>query len=105
MRVMHCACAGLDVHQKTVVACTMVSEAGGEPKVEKRVFGISTSQVLEMSDWLGQQEISHIAMESTGTYWRPVWAVLEGRVRKPNRSGLSRRRSAESKSQVVMGSS
>ncbi len=79
MRVMHCACAGLDVHQKTVVACTMVGEAGGEPKVEKRVFGTSTSQVLEMSDWLGQQEISHIAMESTGTYWRPVWAVLEGR--------------------------
>lgn len=78
MRVMHCACAGLDVHQKTVVACTMAGEAGAEPQVEKRVFGTSTSQLLEMGDWLRQQGITHVAMESTGTYWRPVWAVLEG---------------------------
>ncbi|HEV3443867.1 MAG TPA: IS110 family transposase [Gemmataceae bacterium] len=78
MRVMNCACAGLDVHQKTVVACTLVGSAGADPKIEKRTFGTSTSQLLTLADWLRQQGITHVAMESTGTYWKPVWAVLDG---------------------------
>jgi transposase len=56
----------------------MVGEPGEAPQKEKRVFGTSTRQLLEMSDWVRQQGITHIAMESTGTYWKPVWAVLEG---------------------------
>jgi len=72
MQVMNCRCAGLDVHQKTVAVCTMVGEPGEAPQKEKRVFGTSTRQLLEMSDWVRQQGITHIAMESTGTYWKPV---------------------------------
>ena len=79
MRVMHGSCAGMDVHQKTVTVCTLLGEPGSDPKVEKRTFGTSTNQLLEMSDWLAEQAITHVAMESTGTYWRPVWAILEGR--------------------------
>src|SRR6266542_2254289 len=78
MRVMHCRCAGLDVHKKSITACTMIGEPGSEPQVEKRVFATTTSQLLEMSDWLKQQGVTHVAMESTGTYWKPVWAILEG---------------------------
>jgi len=78
MRVMNCRCAGLDVHQKTVTACALVGDAEGEPKLEKRVFATTTSELLGMSDWLKQQSVSHVAMESTGPYWKPVWAVLEG---------------------------
>jgi transposase len=78
MRVMNCACAGLDVHQKTVVACTLLGAAGADPQMEKRTFGTSTRQLLELADWLQQQGVQQVAMESTGTYWKPVWAVLEG---------------------------
>jgi transposase len=78
MRVMSWRCAGLDVHQKSVTVCTLTGEAGSEPQIEKRVFATNTSQLLEMSDWLREQNVSHVAMESTGTYWKPVWAVLEG---------------------------
>jgi transposase len=78
MRIMNCACAGLDVHQKTVAVCALVGGAGVEPAAEKRVFGTSTGALLEMSDWLREKGVTHAAMESTGTYWKPVWAVLEG---------------------------
>jgi len=78
MRVMHCACAGLDVHQKTVVACTLVGPAGADPQIDKRTFGTSTSELLAMADWLRQRGITHVAMESTGTYWKPIWAILDG---------------------------
>ena len=78
MRVMNCACAGLDVHQKTVVACALAGEAGGNPVMEKRTFATTTTELLALSDWLRQQKITHVAMESTGTYWKPVWAVLQG---------------------------
>jgi len=72
MRVMNCCCAGIDVHQKTVVVCSLVGEAGSDPKVEKRVFATTTDQLLTLSDWLKQQGVTHVALESTGTYWKPV---------------------------------
>lgn len=78
MQVMYTRCVGLDVHQKTVVACTLVGEAGSEPQPQKRTFGTTTGQLLQLSDWLKQQGVTHVAMESTGTYWKPVWAILEG---------------------------
>ena len=52
MRVMNCFCAGLDVHQKTVVACTLLGAAGADAQMEKRTFGTSTRQLLELADWL-----------------------------------------------------
>jgi len=78
MRVMNPRCAGLDVHQKTVVVCTLIGEPGEEPAVQKRTFQTITTQLLELGDWLREQGVTHVAMESTGTYWKPVWAVLEG---------------------------
>lgn len=78
MRVMHSRCAGLDVHKKTIVACALLGEPGSEPAVEKKVFGSSTGELLELSDWLKQLGVTHVAMESTGTYWKPVWAILDG---------------------------
>jgi transposase len=78
MRVMNCRCAGIDVHQKTVVVCILTGEAGSEPQMAKRVFATTTARLLELSDWLREQQITHVAMESTGTYWKPVWAILEG---------------------------
>jgi transposase len=78
MRVMSERCAGLDVHQKTVVACALRGPAGSEPEWERRTWGTTTGQLLAMNDWLRERGITHVAMESTGPYWKPVWAVLEG---------------------------
>jgi transposase len=77
MEVIHTKCAGLDVHQKTVVACVRMA---AKKKVgrEVRTFGTTTSELLALSDWLAAQGCTHVAMESTGVYWKPVWHVLEG---------------------------
>jgi transposase len=71
-------CAGLDVHQKTVVVCALRGPAGSDPELERRTWATTTGPLLELSDWLRERGITHVAMESTGTYWKPVWAVLEG---------------------------
>jgi transposase len=78
MQVMNPRCAGLDVHQKTVVACALTGEPGSEPKVARQTFRTTTSQLLELSDWLRAQGVTHVAMESTGAYWKPIWGILEG---------------------------
>lgn len=78
MRVMNERCAGLDVHQKTVTACALMGSAGSNPELERRTWATTTSQLLELGDWLRERGITQVAMESTGTYWKPVWAVLEG---------------------------
>jgi transposase len=78
MRVMNERCAGLDVHQKTVTACALMGSAGSNPELERGTWATTTSQLLELGDWLRERGITHVAMESTGTYWKPVWAVLEG---------------------------
>jgi transposase len=78
MRVMNERCAGLDVHQKTVTACALMGSAGSNPELERGTWATTTSQLLELNDWLCERGITHVAMESTGTYWKPVWAVLEG---------------------------
>jgi transposase len=77
MEVVHARCAGLDVHQKTVVACArLVKGRVVEQKVE--TFGTTTKELLRLSDWLTSLGCTHVAMESTGVYWKPVWHVLEG---------------------------
>lgn len=78
MEVVHARCAGLDVHKKTVVACRVTPGSGSEPVRELRSFGTMTRDLLELADWLGEAEISHVAMESTGSFWKPVYNVLEG---------------------------
>jgi transposase len=76
MEVVHEACAGLDVHQATVVACARVV-VGGKVVQEVKTFETTTQGLLALCDWLAERGCSHVAMESTGVYWKPVWHVLE----------------------------
>jgi transposase len=81
MDVMFTHCAGLDVHKKTVTACRVTPDPTGREAdgiVELRVFGTMTADLLALSDWLAEAGITHVAMESTGEYWRPVYNLLEG---------------------------
>jgi transposase len=77
MEVTYSHCAGLDVHKKTVVACCIVP--GMNPKDERqiRTFSTMSQDLLALSDWLSTQGITHVAMESTGEYWKPVYNLLE----------------------------
>ena len=78
MQVVHPRCAGLDVHKKDVYGCAVVIDEKGKKHQEIRRFGAVTRDLLELADWLKGHAITHVAMEATGVYWRPVWAVLEG---------------------------
>jgi len=75
MEVLHARCAGLDVHKDTVVAGVRLA-GGGSVKTEVRTFGTTTPDLLALSAWLAEQGCTHIAMEATGIYWRPVWHIL-----------------------------
>ena len=77
MHVVHKRCAGLDVHKKSVVACRM-AHRGNRPGKEVETFGTTTSELLALHDWLQEWRVTHVAMESTGEYWRPVYNLLEG---------------------------
>jgi transposase len=77
MEIVHKTCAGLDVHKKTVVAAIIVPGEQGGLRKEVRTFGSMTSDLLALSDWLMACEVSHVAMESTGEYWKPVFNILE----------------------------
>ena len=78
MRVMVERCCGLDVHQETVVACLLIGAPGVRPSKEVRTFRTMTRDLEALRDWLKAAEVTHVGMESTGVYWRPVYAVLEG---------------------------
>jgi transposase len=80
MQVIYCRCAGLDVHSATVVACVMITAADGSVSKATKTFGTMTRDLLELCDWLKGQEITHAAMESTGSYWKPVYNLLEGQM-------------------------
>ncbi len=78
MQVMIERSAGLDVHQETVVACVLTGVPGGRPTKEVRTFRTMTRDLEALRDWLIELSVTHVGMESTGVYWRPVHAVLEG---------------------------
>jgi transposase len=78
VQVVHERCAGLDVHKKSVYGCVLWFDEAGQKHEEIRRFGAVTAELLRLADWLRQNRVSHVAMEATGVYWRPVWAVLEG---------------------------
>ncbi len=81
MDVVYERCCGLDIHKRTVVACLVVPEADGSgdrPRKEVRTFGTMTDDLLALADWLAAAGVTHVAMESTGVYWKPVWNLLEG---------------------------
>jgi transposase len=69
---------GLDVHQATVVACLLLVLKNGQVQKQIRTFGTTTRELLALREWLLSQGCTHVAMESTGVYWKPVYAVLEG---------------------------
>ena len=78
MQVVHRHCAGLDVHKKTVVACVITPHPQKGWHKEIRTFSTMTKDLLKLSDWLLSKNCKHVAMESTGEYWRPVFNILEG---------------------------
>jgi transposase len=77
MEIVHSHCAGLDVHKKTVVAAILVADDAGGLRKEVRTFGTMTSDLLALSDWLMGSDVTHVALESTGEYWKPVFNILE----------------------------
>jgi transposase len=75
MQVLYEVCCGLDVHKKSVTACVVWASG---PRRQTREFATFTRDLLEMVDWLRSCGVTHVAMESTGVYWKPVWNLLEG---------------------------
>src|SRR5690349_1048347 len=71
-------CCGLDVHQATVVACVLVGSAEQRVRKQTRTFETTTRGLTELIEWLLEEGCSHAAMEGTGVYWKPVYAVLDG---------------------------
>jgi transposase len=83
MDVIFTHCAGLDVHKKTVMACRVTPDPTGQQAdglMELKEFGTMTADLLALSDWLAAAGITHVAMESTGEYWKPLYNILEGEV-------------------------
>lgn len=69
---------GLDVHQATVVACLLAVQKDGKVQKQMRTFATTTRELLSLRDWLLLEGCTHVAMESTGIYWKPIYAILEG---------------------------
>jgi transposase len=78
MEPLYERCCGLDVHKRTVAACVVVPGPGRQPRKEVRTFGTMTDSLLALADWLAGHGVTHVALESTGVYWRPIWNILEG---------------------------
>ena len=75
MEVLYRRCCGLDVHKETVVACVRIV-SGGEVVSEVRTFQTTTASLIALSEWLAENGCTHVAMEATGVYWKPVWHIL-----------------------------
>jgi transposase len=77
MDVVHARCCGIDIHKKSAVACLIVPGPDGQPSKTVRTFGTMTDDLLALADWLAAEGVSHVALEATGVYWKPVWNLLE----------------------------
>jgi len=80
MEILYARCAGFDVHKKTVRVCLLIREESGESHKEFRTYATTTEELLKLVDWLKEQGCTHVAMEGTGVYWKPVYNLLEGNV-------------------------
>ncbi len=78
MEILYARCAGCDVHKKTVKVCVLIRQENGQRHKEFRTYGTTTEEVLALADWLKEQGCTHVAMEGTGVYWKPVYNLLEG---------------------------
>jgi transposase len=74
MEILYPRCAGLDIHRDSIVACVRLAERGIARHVE--TFGTTTTELERLAAWLASHQVTHVAMEATGVYWKPVWAVL-----------------------------
>lgn len=81
MEVIHRCCAGMDVHKESVTVCIRKTSAEGKVDQQVRTFATTTASLLQLSDWLVEQQVTIAAIESTGVYWKPVWNVLEDRLK------------------------
>ena len=79
METLIARCAGLDVHKESVEACVRRKEADGQLPKQTRHWGTMTRDIQAMADWIAAQGVTHVAMESTGVYWKPIYNILEGR--------------------------
>ena len=77
MEILYRACAGLDVYKETVVVCVRRLGAAGQVHQEVRTFATMTRDLLALADWLAAEGVTHVAMESTGVYWKPIFNILE----------------------------
>jgi len=75
--IVYPRCAGLDVHKKFVVACRLSVDGQGKARQELRKFGTMTGELQELAVWLVEGGVTHVAMESTGVYWQPIYHILE----------------------------
>jgi transposase len=71
-------CAGIDVHKRTVVVCRLTRDTQGARLAETRTFGTTTDELLQLADWLAEGGCTHVGLESTGEFWKPVFNLLEG---------------------------
>ena len=74
-------CAGIDVGKKWLSVCIMIGPLDGEPRVERHRFGVNVADLQQLRDWLTKEGVTHAVMESTGSYWKPVFNVLEDSVK------------------------
>src|SRR5215468_12079904 len=77
MQVIYDRCAGIDVHKKTVVVCVLLTQADGTVQKQTRTFATMTADLLALDEWLRCLQVEHLALESTGVYWHPIWTILE----------------------------
>jgi len=75
MQILYSRCCGIDVHKDSVTVCVRVYAGKPEPDVRKREFATHLKALLDLKMWLLAQKVTHVAMESTGVYWKPVWQV------------------------------
>lgn len=78
MDVLYPHCCGLDVHKKSVTACILITEGGKRPSRQTRTFSTMLDDLEHLSSWLAENGVTHVAMESSGVYWKPIWNVLDG---------------------------
>jgi transposase len=78
MQILYLRCCGIDVHKDSVTACVLVYSDSPEPEVRKKEFATYFKALLNLKMWLLAQKVTHVGMESTGVYWKPVWQALEG---------------------------
>jgi transposase len=79
MEVLYERCAGLDIHKRTIAACVVVPGKGSQPSKEIRMFGTMSADLVALGDWLNERGVSHVAMEATGSFWHPIYNLLEDR--------------------------